>query len=144
MIRFSLKCLKGHAFDSWFQSGAAYDGLRKAGHVACPVCGATNVEKSLMTPMVSPIRAATGGMQSPPNDHPEVGRAKALAKLKAEIEANSDYVGTNFAAEARKMHLGDMPERAIYGEAKPEEARALIEEGVPVAPLPFMPRRKVN
>ncbi|HEY6918528.1 MAG TPA: DUF1178 family protein, partial [Tabrizicola sp.] len=67
-----------------------------------------------------------------------------LAELKKQIEENSEYVGMNFAAEARKIHAGDAPERAIHGEAKPDEARALIEEGLPVAPLPFLPARKVN
>jgi hypothetical protein len=67
-----------------------------------------------------------------------------MAALKAQIEANSEYVGVNFVAEARKMHAGSAPERSIYGEAKPEEARKLIEEGVPVAPLPFLPKRKTN
>jgi hypothetical protein len=67
-----------------------------------------------------------------------------MAQMRQMIEANSDYVGMNFAAEARKIHLGDAPTRAIYGEAKVDEARALLEDGIPVAPLPFMPRAKVN
>ena len=143
MIRFALKCPEAHEFESWFQSGAAFDTLVSAGHVACPVCGAKDIVKSLMAPkvrtahrqQVAPLSAA-----GPLEDT----RATALAMLKAEIEAKSDYVGMNFVAEARRMHAGDAPERAIYGEARPEEAKKLIEDGVPVAPLPFIPRRKVN
>lgn len=147
MIRFSLKCPDAHVFESWFQSGAAFDRLCASGHVVCPECGAKQIEKSLMAPRVQQDRTADAdrrerSLSTPsPTDDP---RSTALAKLKAEIEANSDYVGLNFASEARKMHAGDAPERAIYGEARPEEARKLLEDGVPVAPLPFMPRRKVN
>lgn len=143
MIRFALKCPKAHAFESWFQSGAAFDALLAAGHVTCPVCGAHDVEKSLMAPKVRTARGQEPAPLSGPPP-PDDARATALAKLRAEIEAKSDYVGMNFAAEARRMHEGTTPERAIYGEARPEEAKKLIEDGVPVAPLPFMPRRKVN
>ena len=69
---------------------------------------------------------------------------QVLEKLRAHVEKNSDYVGMSFAAEARAMHEGSKPERAIYGEAKPEEARKLLEEGIPVTPLPFLPRHKAN
>ena len=153
MIRFSLRCSQEHAFESWFQSGQAFEALLAAGHVSCPVCGATAVEKSLMAPMVRPARngdnTATDARSDRPNlaapeGTPKDPRAQAIAHLKAEIEAKSDYVGMNFVTEARRMHSGEAPERAIYGEAKPEEARKLMEEGIPVAPLPFMPRRKVN
>lgn len=70
--------------------------------------------------------------------------ARAMAQMRHLIEQNSDYVGMNFAAEARAMHLGDLPARPIYGEAKGEDARALLEDGIPVAPLPFIPRAKVS
>ena len=138
MIRYALTCAKDHAFESWFQSASAYDVARAAGHVTCPLCGSDKVEKALMAPAVKPARSAA--KLSPP-DHPA---AEAIAALRAEVEANSDYVGLNFAAEARKMHEGDIPARAIYGEAKWEEARALLEDGIPVAPLPFTPKRKAN
>lgn len=144
MIRFTLKCAQFHDFESWFQSGPAYDDLRAAGRVVCPVCGSVEVEKSLMAPMVRPGRDAIPARASLTAPQGDDAKTEALARLKAEIEANSDYVGMNFAAEARKMHMGEAPERVIYGEAKPEEAKKLIEDGVPVAPLPFMPRRKVN
>ena len=148
MIRFSLRCTKDHDFESWFASGAAYDALRKSGHVACPVCGDTGVEKALMAPAVSvPVPAA---QPAPASDRaaapapPDAALAAKLQALRKHVEANSDYVGLKFAAEARAMHLGDVPERPIHGEAKIDEARALLEEGVPVAPLPFLPRNRTN
>jgi hypothetical protein len=141
MIRYSLKCSKGHDFESWFQSAEAYESLRRSGHVSCAVCGAGEVEKLLMAPAVRPARMAgtRPSLQAPQND-----REAALAEMRRHIEMNSDYVGLNFAAEARRMHEGAIDERSIYGEAKVDEARALIEDGIPVAPLPFMPKRQAN
>lgn len=142
MIQYALKCSEGHAFDSWFQSAEAYGKLVAAGMVSCAICGGTSVEKAIMAPRVNASREVakpTMSLSKPTNPN-----EKALAELRDKIEQNSDYVGTNFASEARAMHDGDSPERAIYGEAKIEEARALIEDGVPVAPLPFIPQRKTN
>ena len=133
MIRYTLKCAAGHGFDSWFQSASALDKLLTAGQVTCPVCGAATVEKALMAPALgATLRDAL------------TDREAALATLKAEVEAKSEYVGVNFVAEARAMHDGDKPERSIYGEARPEEAIKLLEDGIKIAPLPFMPARKVN
>ncbi|WP_010139639.1 DUF1178 family protein [Oceanicola sp. S124] len=145
MIHFDLKCARGHGFDSWFQSSAAFDSLRLAGHVACPTCGSTEVEKALMAPRVRPSRtaapvpAAESTLRAPRNE-----AEAALAELRRKVEENATYVGGNFAREARAIHEGAKPGRPIYGEAKPEEARALLEEGVPVLPLPFTPGRKAN
>ena len=145
MIRYSLKCADTHEFESWFQSAAAFDALQSAGHVACPVCGNPSVDKVLMAPAVRPARTAAVAPPAAPNlSAPETDVEKALAALRAQVEANSEYVGMNFVTEARKMHEGTSPERSIYGEARPDEARKLIEDGVPVAPLPFMPKRKAN
>ncbi|MDO9526932.1 MAG: DUF1178 family protein, partial [Gemmobacter sp.] len=135
----------GHAFDSWFQSSVAYDRLVAAGHVACPACGSAKIEKALMAPAValgpeSENRRDTARPLSTPQDP----RQAALAALRHEVEATSEYVGLSFAAEARAMHEGLTPDRPIYGEAKMEDARKLLEDGVPVAPLPFMPARKTN
>ncbi|MBC2833935.1 DUF1178 family protein [Paragemmobacter straminiformis] len=141
MIRFSLKCPSDHGFESWFQSGAAFETLRAAGHVACPVCGSTGVEKSLMAPSVRPARNAAG---KPDLSTPETDAEKALAELRRKVEETSEYVGLDFVTEARRMHEGAVPERAIYGEARLDEAKKLVEDGVPVAPLPFMPQRRTN
>lgn len=146
MISYSLTCDQSHAFDSWFQSAAAFDALKVAGHVSCPVCGSAKVEKSLMAPAVRPARkaAAPADGAKRPLSEPQSEVEEALAAMRRQVEENSDYVGMNFVAEARAMHEGRSPERAIYGEAKLEDAKALLEEGVPVAPLPFMPPGKAN
>ncbi|MDJ0823545.1 MAG: DUF1178 family protein [Paracoccaceae bacterium] len=142
MIQYSLKCADGHRFDSWFHSVAAFDKLQSAGHISCAICGATDVDKAIMAPRVNGGEASAdeaNAIAAPA--HPA---KQALAELKAHVEANSDYVGEEFAKEARAMHLGDVPERAIWGEARGDEAKALIEDGIPVAPLPFTPTRKSN
>ena len=91
-----------------------------------------------------PVQEAVQKPDKPSLSAPASELETALAALKRQIEENSDYVGMNFAAEARAMHAGEAPERPIHGEAKPEEARKMMEEGLPVAPLPFLPARKVN
>ena len=136
MIRYTLRCAADHAFDSWFPSAAGFDSLKAAGHVTCPTCGDTAVEKALMAPRVA---LGQGDLTTPQSD-----AEKAMADLRRKVEENSEYVGVNFVAEARKMHEGTVPERSIYGEAKHAEAIKLLQEGVPVAPLPFMPARKSN
>lgn len=138
MIRYTLRCEKGHDFDGWFQSSDGFDTLRKAGRVSCTNCGSTNVEKTLMAPNV-----ARGG-ETQPLHNPRDDREAALAKMRKHVEENSDYVGLSFANEARAMHEGRAPERAIYGEAALDDARQLIEDGIQVAPLPFMPRQRAN
>jgi hypothetical protein len=144
MIRYSLRCDAGHGFESWFASGEAFDALAEAGRLACPLCGSPGVTKGLMAPSVATERgeAAPAPRATPEPDGEEV--ARRLARLRAEIEAKSEYVGLSFANEARRIHEGTAPERPIYGEAAPQEARKLIEDGVPVAPLPFIPRRRSN
>ena len=149
MICYSLKCAALHDFDSWFRTSDGYESLRATQQIACPVCGSTEVAKSLMAPAVRPARHAAGEMPQQPAatgalSKPGTAVEEAFAAMRKQVEENSDYVGLNFASEARQMHDGTLPARAIYGEAKPEEARQLIEDGVPVAPLPFMPKRKTN
>jgi hypothetical protein len=157
VIRYSLRCATGHGFESWFHGGDAFAALLAKGQLSCPVCGDAKVEKDLMAPAVRPARmakttadAATGAAvpdvlpRRPNLSEPASDLEAAVAALRRQIEANSDYVGMNFVTEARRIHAGEAPERAIYGEAKPDEARQMIEDGLPVAPLPFMPARKVN
>ena len=148
MIRYSLQCETGHGFDSWFQNAEGFAALQGSGQLACPICGSTAVAKSLMAPNVRPARKAAADAPAtrpqPSLSEPQSDLEAALGALRRQIEENSEYVGMNFAAEARKIHDGDSPARAIYGEARPDEARAMIEDGLPVAPLPFLPVRKVN
>jgi hypothetical protein len=141
MIHYDLKCPKGHDFDGWFKSADAFDSLLKAGYVTCTICGAADVEKRIMAPAVRHARSVG---EKPKLTQPQNDVEAALAEMRRKIEENSEYVGLNFAAEARAMHEGSIDDRAIYGEAKPDEARALLEDGIPVAPLPFMPKRQAN
>lgn len=143
MIRFALKCTQGHQFESWFQSSEAFDKLKVRGLVACTECGDAHVEKALMAPAVKLAPEAAAPAERPLATPASEIEAK-LKEMKAHLEQNSEYVGMNFATEARKMHAGNAPERSIWGEAKPDEAKKLIEDGVPVAPLPFLPTRKSN
>lgn len=146
MIRYALRCDRDHGFESWFQSADAFERLLAASMVSCAVCGSTRVEKTLMTPALvggQPGRDADDAAGHPLSQ-PQSPVEQALAALRRQVEANSEYVGLNFVTEARAMHQGDAPERAIHGEARADEARRLIEDGIPVAPLPFMPPRKTN
>lgn len=129
MIRYDLRCANGDEFEAWFDSMAAYDKQAEAGLVECPNCGSTHVEKAPMAPAV-----VTGRVKEA-----RAERAVAMAmaaKVREHIKENFDYVGDKFADEARKMHAGESEERAIWGEATPEEARELAEEGIPASPLP--------
>lgn len=156
MIQYALKCTENHRFDSWFQSADAFDKLKAAGMVTCAVCGSGQVEKTMMSPRVAQPstrsgkqQAERGGAEHRPHDGGPLSRPaspaeQALAALKAHITKTSDYVGKDFVKEARAMHDGSAPERSIHGEARPEDARKLLEDGVPVAPLPFRPDRKNN
>ena len=140
MIRYSLHCDKGHEFDGWVRSSEAFETMQKSGQVTCALCGSAEVKKSLMAPSVP----AKSTAEATPLTKPQNQMEAALEQLRKHVEANSDYVGLKFADEARAMHEGRSPNRAIHGEARPEDAQKLIEDGVPVAPLPFTPRQKAN
>lgn len=147
MISYTLKCENDHRFDSWFQSADAFDKLRSANMVICPNCESASVEKAIMAPRVRTARKAAKAPdhdQKNPLSTPASDEERAIADLKSKVEANSEYVGMEFANQARAIHDGDAPERPIYGEAKPEDALKLLQDGVPVAPLPFTPKRKTN
>lgn len=142
MIRYALRCKEGHDFEGWFRSSEGFETMQAAGQVACTLCGATDVTKALMAPAVPAERAP-----KPAGEHlsqPRDDRERLLQKMREHVEANSDYVGLRFADEARAMHEGRSETRSIHGEARPEEARKLIEDGVPIAPLPFIPKQKAN
>ncbi len=142
MIHYRLKCAKGHDFDGWFKSAAGYDALRGAGHVACTICGSAEVEKALMAPAVS--LGTTADTETPRLDTPANDVERAIAEMRRHVEDNAEYVGMEFATKARAMHEGEIPATSIYGETRLEEAKAMLEEGIPVAPLPFTPRRKAH
>jgi hypothetical protein len=142
MIQYSLKCTCGYTFDSWFQSASAFDALQRTGHVSCGLCGSQDVRKAMMAPRVR--KSDETGAPQPPVSQAPVQNVHPLEKMRRHIEANAEYVGSGFAREARAMHVKGVPDRPIYGEANGAEARALLEEGVPVIPLPFTPSRKAN
>ncbi|MEM6825366.1 MAG: DUF1178 family protein [Pseudomonadota bacterium] len=145
MIRYTLACSEGHEFESWFPSADAFDALRGLKKVSCPVCGCKRIEKALMAPGVRSSGSKDDATAAEnPLSMPQNNREAALAAIRAKIEANSEYVGMNFADEARAMHEGDVPSRSIYGEAHVDDAKSLLEDGVPVAPLPFSPRSRAN
>lgn len=151
MIRYALKCDGDHRFESWFKSATAFETLISSQMVTCPHCGSDQVEKTLMTPGVrsSDKKAAVPEETAPPSENVMTNAhdpklVEAMKTLRDHVEKNSDYVGNKFAEEARAMHDGDAPHRPIYGEAKAEDAKKLIEDGVPALPLPFIPRQKTN
>ncbi len=140
MIRFALRCTEGHRFDSWFASGSDFDRLRAAGHLACAICGGTGIEKDLMAPAVA-SNETRGPSDAMPLSAPASAAEQALAELRRQIEATAENVGRNFAAEARRIHAGEAAARPILGEARLSDARALVEDGIPIAPLPWSNRR---
>lgn len=146
MIRYRLRCEDGHDFESWFASAAAFDALRDAGMLSCAVCSAGHVAKAPMAPRLSAPHGQ--GEESAPGARPLSTPAspaeQALMRLRQQIETGSDDVGRDFVHEARRIHAGAAPRRAIRGEARLDEARGLIEDGVPVVPLPWPARRDTN
>lgn len=152
MIRYTLRCDRGHAFESWFQSSSAYESQEKRKLVNCPACGSAKVERAIMAPQIVSKKGREAAAAAPapaadvaaPASTPLMMaqerelRAK-LKELRDHIVKHADNVGERFPNEARKMHYGDIEHRPIYGEASPDEARALIDEGVEVAPLPVLP-----
>ena len=165
MIRYALICDKGHDFESWFRNSASFDKQAKRGLVACPRCGSTKVEKAIMAPRLS----GSGRADQPPAPSPkaeDVSTATAteqaterkvpvammssqeqelrtkLRELRDHLTKNADYVGRKFPEEARKMHYGEIEHRSIYGEASPDDAKELHEEGIEFHPLPVLPEER--
>ena len=156
MIHYHLRCERGHGFESWFQSSSAYEAQEKRGLVNCPICGSAKVERAIMAPQIvsqtrhdraepapaptaAPATEVTASTSTPLLMAQERELRAKIKELRDHIVKNADNVGERFPNEARKMHYGDIDHRPIYGEASPDEARALIEEGVEVSPLPVLP-----
>ncbi|MBL8905250.1 MAG: DUF1178 family protein [Rhizobiales bacterium] len=143
MIRYDLVCDQGHSFDSWFRDSSTYDSQAERGLVACPVCDSHKVSKQLMAPGIpaksnkkseEPARVFTG-----PVDPRQQMLIKMMRELRKHVEKNADYVGDQFAEEARRIHYKETEQRGIYGEATREDAEALVEEGIEIHPLPLLP-----
>ena len=134
MIIFDLKCApQGHVFEAWFGSSEDYEGQRERGLVSCPLCGSAEIDKAPMAPAVGARGNQADGL--PPAQMKAL--LGAMAEAQKKVLENSEHVGPRFADEARAIHLGEAQARAIHGQATPQQADALREEGVPVAPLPF-------
>lgn len=151
MIRYTLKCSQDHVFESWFANAQSFETLKAAGHLTCAVCGTEEVAKTLMTPAVTAVSAAEPTLPQPVGDPPApdlrtpaTPQEVAMRKLKDHVEANSEHVGRDFARRARAMHEGSEIDKPIHGEASLMEAKSLVEDGVPIAPLPFMTTRRTN
>jgi hypothetical protein len=156
MIRYALACENGHTFESWFASSAAYDKQVKRSLVTCPICNSAKVEKAIMAPRLSGTKkhgddAVAASAPEPPTPVPEAPAPvammspqehelrKKLKEIREHLTTNADYVGRKFPEEARKMHYGDIEHRSIYGEASPDQAKELHEEGIEFHPLPVLP-----
>ncbi len=156
MIHYDLRCSQDHAFDGWFKDSAAFDRQAKRGLVECPHCGDVKVERALMRPAVAkreapraptPVPAAQPPKSQPQGSPAAVADARLpdhmramLQRMRAEVEKHCDYVGPQFADEARKIHRGESDKRGIYGEASPEQAEALADEGIEISQIPWVPR----
>jgi hypothetical protein len=151
MIHYQLRCPDGHEFEGWFQNVAGFEAQAAGGLVSCPVCGSIEITRALMAPAIPrkgrvsaepeilppepaiPAHPHTGGVL------PDAVRA-AFSKLRDEVEKSCDYVGDEFAEEARRIHNGEAEPRGIYGESTPAEAEALAEDGIDFARIPWLPR----
>jgi hypothetical protein len=163
MIKYSLVCDKAHEFESWFSNSAAYDQQVERGLVECPHCSSIKIAKAIMAPRIARKdreRPAAGAAPQPETiveaavpaepqpqrvallDERQQAMRDMIRELHSKIVENATDVGPRFPEEARKMHLGETPQRSIYGQASLEEAKALIEEGVPVLPVPTLPEER--
>ena len=135
MILYDLNCAKGHAFEAWFKDSKTYDRQAKGGKVACPVCGDTDVSKALMAPNITTRAEKAEAAERYTKEAADT--LKAMNEFRDFVEQNCENVGKRFPEEARKIHYGDAEPKGIYGEATVEEVKALKEEGVPCAPIPW-------
>lgn len=142
MIVFDLRCGNGHVFEAWFGSTGSYEDQRSRGLVACAICGDADVDKAVMAPRIG----AKGNAVATPSPETVKAAMRALAEAQGKALAESRWVGKSFAQEAREMHEGERPHETIHGQASPAEAKALIDDGIPVAPLlvPVVPPEQAN
>lgn len=150
MIKYSLICRAGHEFEGWFQNSAVFDAQSANDMVVCPSCGSHDVHKALMSPAVATRSNRAEAVQNRPTPGPDTAMhayvppaiAEIVRNIRAELETKADYVGSDFAEEARKIHYEESPERGIYGEATSEEVAELDAEGIPVFALPVLPEER--
>ncbi|SFZ85792.1 hypothetical protein SAMN02983003_2962 [Devosia enhydra] len=140
MITYTLSCAAGHRFDGWFRSADAFEDQRVKGVLTCPDCGSASVDKAIMAPSVA--RRDTGRMPVSAGHPDQATILAAMRALKRKLMSEAENVGDRFAEEARKIHFEEADPRGIYGQATPDEARALAEEGIPFMPLPDLPEEQ--
>ena len=157
MILYQLRCRDGHEFDSWFRNSETYERQEKRGLLACPVCGSAKVEKAIMAPRIgktsgpgrsapaeapaaAPVATPAPSVPQPPQGEMPAAMYAMLSELRRQVEKNCDYVGPDFAEEARKIHNGETDRRNIYGETSESEADALRDEGIEFGRIPWLPR----
>ncbi len=154
MIHYDLRCDDGHAFDGWFKGSAEFDRLAQAKLLTCPQCGGSKVDRAMMAPRIGKrgqsappaLREVPAAVTEAAKPAPTLagpipdGLRAMLAKLREAVEARCDYLGADFAEEARKIHEGSAPARGIYGEATPDDIESLLDEGIEVTPIPWVPR----
>ena len=142
MIRYDLICSKGHEFDGWFSDSAAFDTQAKRGLISCTHCGVSNIEKQIMAPGIPTKgnrKSDTQAMSAGPIDPRAAAMVQVMRDYRKHVTENSENVGKKFADEARKIHFKEVNERSIYGEATADDAKALIEDGIDVHPIPRLP-----
>ena len=135
MIKYRLICDKGHEFDAWFKGSGTFEDQRNCGQLTCAVCRSRKIDRAVMAPALA---LNSGDLMTEEDKE----KRDMVEKLVDHVERDFDYVGKDFANEARKIHDGEARQREIYGEATFSEAQDLLIEGVPVAPLPKPPRKK--
>lgn len=141
MIKYALTCDRDHPFEGWFGSSADYDDQHARGLLECPVCASKAVRKQIMAPAVAGTRRTVQDEAAGP---PQAMMMEAMSRIRRHVEENFDHVGDAFAKEARAIHEGRAEERGIYGQASPREVRDLVEDGIPIAPLPPEPPKKTE
>ncbi len=155
MILYTLRCESGHTFESWFASSSSYEEQRARGFVTCPHCGSEQVEKAIMAPAVArtdgPVRSqpeGEGAVEAPAAAPAQLATGPAqelrelMRRVRAHVVQNADYVGDDFATLARRMHEGEEEHRNIYGEATPEDVKALQDDEIDIIPLPTLPEER--
>ena len=142
MIKYALSCENGHEFEGWFSNSADFDEQKKRSLLTCPQCESSSISKMLMTPQVGPSTKGKDLVPVAAANPMQAQMVEKIRQLKREIEKNADNVGEEFPEEARKIHYGEKEERGIYGESTVDEAKELAEEGIPVAPIPWMEEPK--
>jgi hypothetical protein len=141
MIRYALACEHEHEFEGWFGVSADFEDQQARGLLECPTCGSKAVRKAIMSPAVAGAKSRSQDMSPAQN---QAVMMEAMSRIRRHVEDNFDDVGDAFATEARAIHEGRSEDRGIYGQATAQEVRDLVEDGVPIAPLPPEPRKKTE